>query len=907
MTTEKQFIEKLYYKKFMDDNKLQHPIETLGDLYFAEQEKEVSDLSYIRFAQGEVYFHYKDYESAIFKWENITNELEPWAKKNTADAYMELGIYPTAESIYKEIETGDLVLNTEITLQLFTLYIEQDKLDLATDMIKYAVSVNPDYPNVTKLARAFFEGQLDWGNAIKLALDEGIRTTSLHWFDILQRYVEKGVTKSIEPAYFHEGLQVLAKTDKAQFEELVVSFWESYKDEPLFIDWLTEVNRLFSDLEKSETTSWEKASSLYNETYFYLIGGDFLIKQLSSIMPALLKNWLTISESGLSAAAVLAWNELFPAVLSEELCLKAKEVIKIAKKDTNGFSYYMTLFASIIEWAKGRGLEIGENIKMIMNELVDVHNQYIFVSGGLHSGKAAFINSLAEEEIAGEENTIATIIRYDDKKQVLEITKNQDETLSENEVPSANGKITDADERLRYITLPSRFLLESDVAIVDGPFYQRKNNVAALTHIQFSDSLLYLLNGNEPFTDNERDLLLQLKDTVPDLPIHFILNQTGNIFEESDTIRLLARINIYFPESTMFVYDPENNSDEQKQQLAAYLKSNVFINDLTANRTAKLLFFIRKLISGLLDKRVEMENKLLETIEWNEQLHAKLTGAIHQLGDIEKEKIAAIKEAYQSKKEKWQQEIKLALPKVLRGSADFIKEDSDFSRIHEELNKEMNRRVEEFLQENIFPIIYRDMKKWIEFAEDQFTQGKAFLEEISDGFNKIYQQDRLSFSCDFKVLDDWRRDTDRLTSGIKLENVNIILRFSPGQFLLKSAGKLFSVLPQNHPLLYNKYKQYVENESYDTAIEKIIRKIFVQFELFENSIERDVSFFFKDSFTLLHDAVDEAEKQQTSSKDGLEELKEKPEMYNDPFTLFDLRLRQYEWLMKAQRETHSVM
>ena len=55
--------------------------QVLGEAYLEEQKKDISDLSAIRFAQGEVYFHYKDYESAIFKWENIRNELGTMGKK----------------------------------------------------------------------------------------------------------------------------------------------------------------------------------------------------------------------------------------------------------------------------------------------------------------------------------------------------------------------------------------------------------------------------------------------------------------------------------------------------------------------------------------------------------------------------------------------------------------------------------------------------------------------------------------------------------------------------------------------------------------------------------------------------------------------------------------------------------
>ena len=74
VTIEQQLIEKMFYETFMIDNAVKEPIQVLGEAYLEEQKKDIPDLSAIRFAQGELYFHFKDYESAIFKWENIQND-----------------------------------------------------------------------------------------------------------------------------------------------------------------------------------------------------------------------------------------------------------------------------------------------------------------------------------------------------------------------------------------------------------------------------------------------------------------------------------------------------------------------------------------------------------------------------------------------------------------------------------------------------------------------------------------------------------------------------------------------------------------------------------------------------------------------------------------------------------------
>ncbi|MEM5596699.1 hypothetical protein AAHB53_10845 [Niallia circulans] len=123
MTLEKKLIEKTYYEGYLQDRD-ESPIEVLGQLYIAEQRKNVPDLTSIRFAQGELYFQYHDYEAAIFKWENISNELEPWAKKNLADAYLELEEYSTAESFYKSVVTDSELYKQKYLCNYF-LYISK--------------------------------------------------------------------------------------------------------------------------------------------------------------------------------------------------------------------------------------------------------------------------------------------------------------------------------------------------------------------------------------------------------------------------------------------------------------------------------------------------------------------------------------------------------------------------------------------------------------------------------------------------------------------------------------------------------------------------------------------------------------------------------------------------------------
>jgi hypothetical protein len=134
--------------------------------------------------------------------------------------------------------------------------------------------------------------------------------------------------------------------------------------------------------------------------------------------------------------------------------------------------------------------------------------------------------------------------------------------------------------------------------------------------------------------------------------------------------------------------------------------------------------------------------------------------------------------------------------------------------------------------------------------------------------------------------------------------MNILLRFTPSQFLLKSAGKLLGGLSQNQTLLYNKYKQYVETADYQEVAELIASRFLQQFELFERSIERDVTIFFRNPIAILNQTVEESRSEIAANKESLDKMKQNPEWYLDPLTFFELKLRQNEWL--NQKESSRI-
>src|SRR5690606_23399770 len=136
---------------------------------------------------------------------------------------------------------------------------------------------------------------------------------------------------------------------------------------------------------------------------------------------------------------------------------------------------------------------------------------------------------------------------------------------------------------------------------------------------------------------------------------------------------------------------------------------------------------------------------------------------------------------------------------------------------------------------------------------------QTYLDDIREGFNVLYESEKLNLDCDFKILEDWRRDADRMTTGTEIEDINILSGFKPSLLLLKGSGKLLGSLPANKTMLYKAYRKFIENGDYEQVSEIVSKQFILQFELFEKAIERDITLFFKHPFRVLNEAIEEAQ------------------------------------------------
>lgn len=903
MTLEKKLIEKTYYEGYLKDRD-ESPMEVLGQLYIAEQRKNVPDMTSIRFAQGELYFQYHDYEAAIFKWENINNELEPWAKKNLADAYLELEEYSTAESFYKEIVTESDLLKTEISMQLFSLYFQKGNHEMALEIINNLVVSNPDYANITTVAKSYYEEQQNWEKAIELAVNEGRRTDALKWYEALIHYGNLGVITQFEPAYFIESLKNLQELDFTTFERLAVSLWKNYEDTSHYLTWVAVFNTIYNPV---PSEAEEGLSLILEKAYAHLISGSYPIKEVQEMVPSLLSNYF-LSSTGKqtipAASAVLAWNEMFKHSIEYSVVSKAEMVINETTETNVSFQQFMDLFDSIIQWADKHDIPLDKKFTQKVQDYLPSDHYQLLMVGSPGSGVNAYINELVGETVLAEDTSAILTVKDNDYLEINEVTNaglRQIDTLTNFYEELLIHQPSSDNPRVFQLDTPSHYLNQNRWTVTTAPFVE---NESYADYAMLADSLLFVSNERSVFSYKEYEQLKDWKEKSPFLTIQFLIYIDDAENEKVATKRLqkaTAAIQHYFPDSKIFIYSKQEDRKIQLDEVSHYYQQHFEGRNMQEERLQSCISIIQDLITNLLDKRLDMENSLKASLELYEEMVSKLTGARNQLMDMEASKIEFITKQFEEIKSETQEAIKKDIPAILKGCKDFVKEDSDFTKMNAALNEEMNKRVNQYINETLSPRIHRSIEEWIQASHKQLGEGQQFLQELCEGFNGIYKEHPLELSCDFAIIEDWKRDARRLASGLRIDPLNIFNRFNASQVFLKSAGKLLGAIQQNKKMLQSKYQKYIETEDFSEVVSSVSAAVLQHFDFYEKGLENDIKMFFIGPKVTLEQFAEEKSKDIEEYKNLLERLKNNPEMFHDPLKLFELRLLQYDWLANTPK------
>jgi len=110
-------------------------------------------------------------------------------------------------------------------------------------------------------------------------------------------------------------------------------------------------------------------------------------------------------------------------------------------------------------------------------------------------------------------------------------------------------------------------------------------------------------------------------------------------------------------------------------------------------------------------------------------------------------------------------------------------------------------------------------------------------------------------------------------------------------------------------MITSRYQNFIKNADYTEAVQEVTKSFTQHLELFEQSIEWDVSRFFAKPQEVLSNMIDEVKTDIEKDNNYLDQLRENPEIYQDPLTLFELKLLQYEFMneLKPQDKSREVL
>ncbi|MCP8970766.1 tetratricopeptide repeat protein [Ectobacillus ponti] len=884
MEYEQRLIDKTYYTGMLGTAALP-PGQQLGAMAATCNAEE---LPYIRFAQGELYFSFGDYEAAIYKWEQVQNHLRPWAQKNMGDAYMELELLRDAEQMYQSIQTKSEALAIEIALQLFELYTQQDRTADAFQVIEQAVRLSPDYPGLTALARHFYEQQEDWHRAVLLAVDELVRTEQELWVQALQQYARSKYTLSWKPAMFAEALAAAYRSNAVLFQDLTAALWDGYRNSSFYKAWLQTIQDVLYSAEVRACRDWTTLLPLFEQTFDELLTGLCTVQELKPLVPVYLENWLFAARQTSclhrAAAAVVAWSELFPFTLPAKLMEAAQQLLR---EDADAgeavlLEQVFCILQQIQDWADRNQFSAKAGLRWQLHYL---QKQELHIALAGEASWSALQELLGHRLTADMLSHCTTVCTEHDHTRIQLIEPDAIRDISAAELLEVPG------HALVEMTMPSRFLQQHNLSIIaSSNWWQEEEKWNSC--LSLADCVLFPIDAAAGVS-RETAASLRYICTYAGLPVLVLLYGTAAVTED-ELARQLQLIQTIVPEELLCMQE----SRDLKRQIGE--AADRLQPDNRQVRSRSLLPVVRKTLYALAEELRERERMMNASIKTNGDLLLSMGEMENELAVCERGQLQALRASLEQIRDAVKRDAKKRLPALLRGCANLLQPDSDFRSVHMMLNEAMNERVQLYITQTAAGKLQMQMQNWIEEQRQRMREQTSILRGLRKTIQNLCGEDCLNLETYIGIFSRWEQEASRLPYEVQAEHINILLRSTPGQLLLKGAGKLLGGR-QGNALLYSQYKKYIEGEDYEAVVEQAIAALLQPFEQFARMAEEQLEQYFRDPIGVLKRMNEETHLRLQESRQAYGDMKAKPELYEEPLLLFEVRLRQYEMLCNSYR------
>jgi GTP-binding protein EngB required for normal cell division/tetratricopeptide (TPR) repeat protein len=845
-------IEKeLYSCLGIDEEK--NPIQALSSLL--KQMDNPEDQTIIRFIQGERYYLLGDFESAIFKWKMAEDtRLSEWASKNMGDAYMKDGQFEMAEKYYQRVgKDASLTLWVEKSLDLFNLYISNDEEEKAVNILKEAVKRAPDYKNLSVQALDFYEDREMWHQAAFLIRDELNRTGSCFWILKFKEYGEKERLQVFHPEEFISTLPIILKNEQSIFNEIIVNLWSGYQPSPFYLEWLKAFHNIFPSLEM-EGNNWYPIDDLCKESFRDLLFFDFDMEEVVELIPLYLCNWwkMTPREKERIKGFILSWVELHTYSFDSDFLEEVRSWEGKGTEERTTLTFIPLVLSRFVDWLKDEGFGIPSALSWELEHLGDFNTLHLVITGTFSNGKSSIINSLLGEEVLETEvlpTTSTMVVLSSGSEQSMTLIKGSEiqplssihEFKAVTTIDHKNGKGSHTKGYIHY-QLPNPFLEENRLRLVDSPGFndEKDEENEVLDHLYLGDGVLFVLNARTPFTKEEKNKLTEIMEKQ-DLPLHFILNKVDIAEDEDEEEDIIVdtrkKVKKYFKEAQVQPFSSYKNSDGYKKELQSFIESNFRGTSILKQRTTKLT---AKLIEAV--EYVKTEDMMRKEKEYNRSIKNRLSA----VSAILKEKQAAIDYFSQWENEllKELRVIKNALinsvwekvPQRMGTVSRILRPESDLQTIHVQLNQYMNQELSLCWESELKPTLLQKLQTWqsaIETIEMKINfEHKRFVEKAGQ-----LSEREVDLRANKQFTSAWLYSTVRDIARLSLPPVAILPNVSPMR-LLTGVQKLIGGSSQS--FFYNRYKTYLENNTYLEAVQGVLNEVLPFFDKIEETITEGI-------------------------------------------------------------------
>ncbi|ENH95987.1 Dynamin family protein [Gracilibacillus halophilus YIM-C55.5] len=534
---------------------------TLADLRYFIEQSDVDNQFYL----GEIYYHLGDKEVARWKWQSVADSdsrLKEWARKNIGDILQGEQSYEDALKYYQRLSQDDI--QEEKFLQMARCYAGlQDQEQSAKYYLK-VLQQDAFYRHIFIESVAFF--------------DEHKMT-----FESFLAYLSR-VDQAFDWQLFQE-MQHYMYDDFPIDEAAFIQYMDVCKDHLPDGDAFAYIQAMCERLASYAQIMIYLASWLANHPTI----AHFFITQLEPWLLSTAQK-AYVREPGLHSNWLKQWVEQSEGTLLGSYLSRIIEAsdttIDVPETDRAQLVFMLCqdLHQDIIAWTSDFMLPVETETAFWMNYFIDAQTTNVMLSGTFNNGKTSFIQSQFGEKILQTDivptTSAVTILEKNSHVYYSKVQAGHGFIdLAYDDVVTSTTIEETYDTELYYIQTQAPEWHFDSIRLIDTPGTndQGEEENPIFRFSQYADRLLYILSAEQAFRKDEKDMIEQLTQQRPDMPIDFILNKADFILDEDELDEVLEdtekKVRKYTSPHSQVIPFSSEEKDFWQEDLAGFFES----------------------------------------------------------------------------------------------------------------------------------------------------------------------------------------------------------------------------------------------------------------------------------------------------------------------------------------------